>query len=316
MRFNTLVVVGLLAISQSALALTVGFSQGPSKSNWDTALREEVSAEAQKRGIDLKFTDGQRNHADQIRAVRGMLAQGVDAIIIDPVQADGWDVVLLEVRRTRIPVILLNGGISADPLLYRVRIGANFEEEGKKVGKWLMDKIRGKCNIVELQGTALAMATIDRAKGFRDAVGGLYGGNISRSLSADFTQAKGHEVMADFLRSEDPTRICALFSHSDEMALGAIEAIKEAGLKPGKDILVVSVGGIPEYFKAMAHGEANITVERAHHLGAQAYDMVEKILAGEVLGTGKFISTTGDVFGQDTAAAEYDRRSKQSGHEP
>ncbi|ROQ28879.1 ABC transporter substrate-binding protein [Gallaecimonas pentaromativorans] len=311
MKFKALFAAGLLALSHSALAITVGFSQVGSESGWRTAFSEDMKAEAQKRGIDLKFSDGQQKQENQIRAVRGFIAQGVDAIIIAPVVETGWTPVLREAKRAHIPVIILDRNIKASNNLYVTRIASNFEEEGEKVGNWLMNKTGGKCNIVELQGTVGATAAIDRAKGFREAIAKYPGAKIIRSQTADFTRAKGKEVMESFLKAEDPKQICALFSHNDEMALGAIQAIKEAGLKPGKDLLVVSVDGVPDYFKAMADGDANITVELNPHLGAPAYDVVEKVLKGEGKDIPKLISTTGDVFGQDTAAAEYAKRRQQ-----
>ncbi|EKE72328.1 ABC transporter substrate-binding protein [Gallaecimonas xiamenensis] len=307
MTLKTLFAAGLMALSHSALAITVGFSQVGSESGWRSSFSQDMKDEAKSRGIDLKFADGQQKQENQIRAVRSFIAQGVDAIIIAPVVETGWTPVLKEAKRARIPVVILDRNIKAAEGLYVTRIASDFTEEGRKAARWLMDKTKGQCNIVELQGTVGATAAIDRAKGFNEVIGAYPQAKIVRSQTAEFTRAKGKEVMESFLKAEDPQSLCALWSHNDEMALGAIQAIKEAGLKPGKDLLVVSVDGVPDYFKAMAEGDANITVELNPHLGAPAYQVVEKVLAGDK-GIPKLISTTGEVFGQDTAATEYQKR--------
>ncbi|WP_341643344.1 substrate-binding domain-containing protein [Thauera sp. SDU_THAU2] len=134
--------------------------------------------------------------------------------------------------------------------------------EGNVAGKWLADTVAGKpCNIVELQGTTGSSPAIDRKKGFEQALEGKDTLKIVRSQTGDFTRTKGKEVMESFLKAEDGGKnICALYAHND-MAVGAIQAIKEAGLKPGTDILVVSIDAVPDIFEAMAAGEANATVE-------------------------------------------------------
>ncbi|MDX3775408.1 ABC transporter substrate-binding protein [Chromatiaceae bacterium AAb-1] len=301
--------MAMLALSAQVMATTVGFSQVGSESGWRTSFSESVKQEAVTRGIDLKFADAQQKQENQIRAVRGFIAQRVDAIIIAPVVETGWAPVLREAKRARIPVVIVDRNIQVnDESLFLTRIASDFSEEGRKIARWLMQQTNGKCAIVELQGTVGATAAIDRAKGFNEVLAGYPESRIIRSQTAEFTRSKGKEVMESFLKAEQGGRnICALWAHNDEMALGAIQAIKEAGLKPGQDILVVSVDGVPDYFKAMADGEANATVELDPHLGGPAFDVIEAYLKGDQ-DIPKYINNTGELFGQDTAAAEYQQR--------
>ncbi|MCK7596322.1 ABC transporter substrate-binding protein [Microbulbifer sp. CAU 1566] len=300
-----------LCASQSALATTIGFSQVGSESGWRTSFSESVKAEAEKRGITLKFSDAQQKQENQIKAVRSFIAQGVDAIMIAPVVETGWKPVLREAKRARIPVVILDRNIDVNnQSLFLTRIASNFVEEGRRAAQWLMDETGGNCKILELQGTVGATAAIDRMKGFNEVIADYPNAEIVRSQTGEFTRTKGKEVMEAMLKAENSGKdICALWSHNDEMAIGAIQAIREAGLKPGKDMLVVSVDGVPDYFKAMADGDANATVELNPHLGAPAFDVIEAYLKGDRK-VEKLITTTGDLFTQETAAAEYAKRSK------
>lgn len=272
-----------LAFGGAAFAadLTVGFSQIGSESGWRAAETSVTKQEAEKRGVDLKFADAQQKQENQIKAIRGFVAQGVDAIFVAPVVATGWDAVLKEAKDAEIPVILLDRGIEGSPDLYMTMVASDQVLEGKVAGDWLVKDAAGKeCNVVELQGTTGSSPAINRKKGFEDAIAGTSTIKIIRSQTGDFTRAKGKEVMEGFLKAENGGKnICALYAHNDDMAVGAIQAIKEAGLKPGTDIKVVSIDAVPDIFKAMADGEANATVELTPNMAGPAFDALAKFKA-------------------------------------
>jgi simple sugar transport system substrate-binding protein len=272
-----------LALGGSGFAadLTVGFSQIGSESGWRAAETSVTKLEAEKRGIDLKFADAQQKQENQIKAIRGFIAQGVDAILVAPVVATGWESVLEEAKGAEIPVILLDRGIDGSPDLYMTMVASDQVLEGKVAGEWLVKDAAGKeCNVVELQGTTGSSPAINRKEGFEEAIAGTPTIKIIRSQTGDFTRAKGKEVMEGFLKAEGGGKdICALYAHNDDMAVGAIQAIKEAGLKPGADIKVVSIDAVPDIFKAMADGEANATVELTPNMAGPAFDVLEKFMA-------------------------------------
>lgn len=308
MFIRIIILLFVCAVSSTALSTTIGFSQVGSESGWRTSFSESVKAEAKKRGINLKFSDAQQKQENQIKAVRSFIAQGVDGIVIAPVVETGWKPVLKEAKRARIPVVIVDRNIKVkQKSLFLTRIASDFVEEGSKIATWLMEQTNGECAIAELQGTVGATAAIDRAQGFNRVLANFPKSKIIRSQTGEFTRTKGKEVMESFLKAEQGGKnICAVWAHNDEMALGAIQAIKEAGLKPGTDILVVAVDGVPDYFKAMADGEANATVELSPHLGRPSFDAIEAHMKGQKVD--KLISTTGDLFTQATAAAEYEKR--------
>jgi galactofuranose transport system substrate-binding protein len=308
-RCLVLSLVGLacVAISGSLQAqqpktLTVGFSQVGAESGWRTANTESIKSEAAKRGINLKFSDAQQKQENQIKALRSFIAQKVDVIAFSPVVETGWEPVLREIKKAGIPVILSDRAVkvSSDDL-YATFIGSDFVEEGRRAGKWLADKTGGKAVIAELVGTPGSAPAIDRKKGFEEILKQHPDMKIIKSQSGDFTRAKGKEVMETFLKSPDGKKITALYAHNDDMALGAIQAIEEAGLKPGVDIVIVSVDGVRGAFEAMVAGKLNCTVECNPMIGPQIFDAAQKLVSGQPVP--KRIASEESVYDQSQAAA-------------
>ena len=266
--------------SAQAAELVVGFSQIGSESGWRAAETTVTKEEAKKRGIDLKFADAQQKQENQIKAIRSFIAQGVNAILLAPVVETGWDAVLKEAKEADIPVILLDRTIKAPEDLYLTAVTSDQVHEGKVAGDWLVKDVGSKdCKVVELQGTTGSSPAINRKKGFEQAIASHSNIKIARSQTGDFTRTKGKEVMESFIKAEGGGKgICAVYAHNDDMAVGAIQAIKEAGLKPGTDIKVVSIDAVPDIFQAMSKGEANATVELTPNMAGPALDALEAYL--------------------------------------
>ncbi|MGR6468524.1 galactofuranose ABC transporter, galactofuranose-binding protein YtfQ [Rhizobium sp. PAMB 3182] len=289
---------------------TIGFSQIGSESGWRAAETSVTKMEAEKLGINLKFADAQQKQENQIKAIRGFIAQGVDAILVAPVVATGWDDVLGEAKDANIPVVLLDRGVDASQDLYLTSVASDQVKEGRVAGEWLVKTVGDKdCKVVELQGTVGSTPAINRKKGFEEAIAGHDNIKIVRSQTGDFTRSKGKEVMEGFIKAEDGGKdICAMYAHNDDMAVGGIQAIKDAGLKPGSDILVVSIDAVPDIFKAMESGEANATVELTPNMAGPAFEALDAYLNG---GTApeKFIITESKLYTpSDDPAGEYERR--------
>jgi len=293
------ILAGCMFGSASAAGLVVGFSQIGSESGWRAAETTLTKQQAEKRGVDLKFADAQQKQENQIKALRSFIAQKVDAIFVAPVVATGWDDVLGEAKEAEIPVFLLDRTVDSSKDLYMTAVTSDLVHEGKVAGEWLAKTVGDKaCNIVELQGTTGSSPAIDRKKGFEEGIGGHANLKIIRSQTGDFTRTKGKEVMESFLKAEDGGKnICALYAHNDDMAVGAIQAIKEAGLKPGTDILVVSIDAVPDIFLAMAAGEANATVELTPNMAGPAFDALEAFKKDGTLPP-KWIQTESKLYTQ------------------
>jgi ABC-type sugar transport system substrate-binding protein len=306
---TSLAVLGLISTSGFAAdkKLVVGFSQVGAESGWRTANTESIKSEAAKRGIDLRFSDAQQKEENQIKAIRSFIAQGVDVIAFSPVVETGFEPVLQEAKKAGIPVVLSDRAVKvSDPTLYKCFLGSDFIEEGKRAGNEAIKLTDGKAGIAELVGTVGAAPAIDRAKGFREAIASHPDMKILLSQSGDFTRAKGKEVMEAFLKSPQAKDITLLFAHNDDMALGAIQAMEEAGIKPGQDIKIVSIDGVKGAFEAMKDGKLNVTVECNPLLGPQLFDIIEKVSKGESV-PARVVSQEG-VYEQAQAAEELPKR--------
>lgn len=299
----------LLPVGAMAADLTIGFSQIGSESGWRAAETTVTKQEAEARGIDLKFADAQQKQENQIKALRGFIAQGVDAILLAPVVATGWDEVLEEAKDAEIPVVLLDRTVDAPEDLYLTAVTSDLVHEGKVAGEWLADTMGDDdCRIVELQGTTGSSPAIDRKTGFEQGIEGKDNLEIVRSQTGDFTRSQGKVVMESFLKAEGGENICALYAHNDDMAVGAIQAIKEAGLKPGEDIKIVAIDAVPDAHLAIANGEMNATIELTPNMAGPALDALEAYLADGTMPP-KWIQTESKLFtSEDDNQAIYEQK--------
>ncbi len=284
MTFHKLFAASLSCALMSSAALaadyTIGFSQVGSEGDWRPAFSKNMQDEAGKYGVDLKFANAQGKQEEQLRAVRAFIAQGVDAIIIAPVVVTGWEDVLEEAKDAEIPVFLVDRDVDVDDKsLYVTRISADFNLEGKLAGAWLAAESLGNCKIVEMQGTTGSAPAIERKSGFEAVIDQFPAMEIVATQSGDFTTEGGKKVMEAFIKSTNNLDgICAAFAHNDNMQLGAIQAMKEAGLKPGKDVLMVSVDYVPAIVDAMKAGDANASVELRSAVAEFIYPVITDYL--------------------------------------
>ena len=288
--------------------IVLGFSQIGAESEWRTANTESIKQSAKDAGIELKFSDAQQKQENQIKAIRSFIAQKVDVIAFSPVVESGWGTVLREAKAAKIPVILSDRAVNEkDDSLWVSFMGSDFVEEGRKAGRWLLENYKGQgdVNIVELQGTVGSAPAIDRKKGFEEILKAQPRFKIIRSQTGDFTRAKGKEVMEAFLKAEGK-KINVLYAHNDDMAIGAIQAIEEAGLKPAKDITIISIDAVKGAFEAMMAGKLNVSVECSPLLGPQLMQAVKDLKDGKTLP--RRIVTQEGIFPMETAAKEFPSR--------
>ena len=312
-KFLGVATAATFAATHPALAakpLTIGFSQVGAESEWRTANTTSIKDAAKKAGVIMKFADAQQRQENQVKAIRSFIAQRVDIIAFSPVVESGWDTVLREAKAAKIPVILTDRGVKVtDPSLYVTLLGSDFVEEGRRAARWLVEHAKknpGRAyNIVELQGTVGSAPAIDRKAGFAEVIKGEPRLKMLRSQTGDFTRTKGKEVMEAFLKSEGKN-ITVLYAHNDDMAIGAIQAIEEAGIKPGKDILVISIDGVRGAFEAMLQGKLNVTVECNPLLGPQLMQAALAVKAGQPVP--KRIVVNEGVFPAEVAAKEFPNR--------
>jgi ribose transport system substrate-binding protein len=258
----------------------VGFAQVENNNPFRIAETASLKAAAKRRGVDLLVTDAQSNTPKQVADMQDMVAQGVDFIIVPPREELGLTPALETARKAHVPVIFADRAATATPCRdFLTFIGSDFVEQGRRAARWLVKATHGKAKVAELIGTVGATATNDRGEGFESVIAKHKGMKIVAQQSGDFARAPGQNVMEQILGANPD--ITAVYAQNDEMALGAIQALKDAGLKPGKDVQVVSVDGSRDALEAIVHGDLGATVETNPRFGPLAFDTIQRFLDGK-----------------------------------
>jgi simple sugar transport system substrate-binding protein len=192
---------------------------------------------------------------------------------------DGWEAVLTEARNAGIPVILVDRTVSADPSLYATHIGSDMVLEGERAAAEFNKRFQDGGSILEISGTTGSGAAVGRGRGFRTKLNANI--QIIDSQTANFTRAEGFPVMQTFLQKYKAGRdFQGLFIHNDDMGIGVIEALKEAGVKPG-ELFIISIDATRAGFQAMVDGWFQADVECSPLLGPQVFDLALKLMNGE-----------------------------------
>ncbi len=308
--FVALVMVALAAGAAYAAPkkIVVGFSQIGSESEWRTA--DTVSVQNtfnEDPDVTLIYSDAQQKQENQIKALRTFIARKVDVILFTAIVENGYGPVLQEAAKAKIPVIMIDRDVAKEDRQYRLTImGSDFIKEGEKAGNWLADYLKKNnmdnkpVNIVQIEGTTGSAPAIDRSTGFANIVAQHPNWKVTRSQTGDFTTDGGKAVMEAFLKADKTIQVA--YFHNDGMAQGGIQAIKEAGLKPGKDIIVIGVDGVKAAFNSIVAGEQNVTVECNPLLGPQALQAVKDLMSGKKL-PGRIWTIEGIYDASNAAAA-------------
>ena len=281
-----LALVLMLGIAAQASALTVAFSQIGQESDWRTANTDSVKAAIAEAGWELIYDDAQQKQENQVKALKNFITQGVDYILFTGVVSTGWEEVLKEVNENEIPLVLLDRiPDCADVIDYVAAFGGDFVEEGRRMALWTANYMASvgrdgeELNVVILEGTTGSDAAKGRADGIAEVLADYPNLVVADSQTGNFTRAEGQAVMESFLKSHE--KIDVLLAHNDDMALGAIDAIKAAGKVPGKDIIIVGCDAPKAAFDAIVAGEMNCTVECTPLYGPFVVDMINRAEAGE-----------------------------------
>jgi simple sugar transport system substrate-binding protein len=279
--------------------MTLCYPQLGAESDWRTANTASFKDTATKLGIKkLVFSDAQQKQENQISAVRACIQQGVDVIALPPVVEPGWETVLTEAKNAKIPVIIVDRSVTADKSLYASHIGSDMVLEGERSAAEFNKLLPNGGAVLELSGTTGSGAAVGRAKGFRNKLNSNI--KILDSQTGNFTRAEAIPVMQAFLKKyKSGTDFQGIFIHNDDMGIGAIEALKAAGVKPG-DLKIVSVDGTRGGFQAMVDGWFQADVECNPLLGPQVYDMALKLMNGQTID--REVLTNETVYYPDKAA--------------
>jgi len=269
----------------SKAKLVLGFSQIGSESAWRIGNTKDIEEQAGAYGIGLMFENANQKQENQIAAIRRFIAYQVDVIAFSPVVEEGWDNVLKEAKEAGIPVILVDRDINTEQEgLTTCLIGADFYKEGVMAAEYLIRKADrlelSEVNIVEITGTENSTPMRQRQAGFMDTIANDPRMNVLESIDGDFLKSRGEECMRYYLEKYGDS-IDVVFSHNDEMTIGALPEIEKAGMAPGKDIIIISIDGGEEAISVLKEGKINCVVECTPKLGKELMETALKLKNGE-----------------------------------
>ncbi len=302
------------ALSSKDNLTVIGCSQLGSESVWRTANTNSIkNIFTKENGYFLIFNNARQKKQNQVKALRSFISQQVDYIVFSPITENGWETVLQEAKEAQIPVILIDRKVNVeDETLYTSWIGSDFEREGKRAGKVLLDILKEQqrsaedINIVVLKGTEGASATIGRTNGFDYVVKQHKNWKVLEQQGADFTTAKGKEEMAKIIRRHQ--KIDVVIAQNDDMMFGAVEAIKEAGKTTGidGDIIVISFDATKQALEMLQDGTINADVECNPVQGEYIERIIQKIKNGDKVNKSYFMPEK--VFTKDNVEEYLEKR--------
>ncbi len=277
----------------------VGFSQPEKEVNpFRIAETESIRSEAKERGVKLIYTNAQSQASKQLSDIRDMIAQDVDALIVAPLLEEGLDPALNAAKEAKVPVFLIDRETAGTPCEdYITFMGSNFLQQGKEAAEIMAGLTNEKAKVAVLEGTPGASVTIDRTEGFEQGLKKYPNMEIVASQTGEFLRTKGQTVMEQLIQANPD--INAVYAENDEMALGAIQALKDAGKDPGKDVKVVSIDGTRQAVQAITTGDINAVIETNPRFGPLAFDTIEKFLAGKPIP--QKIIVQDDIYTPDNA---------------
>ena len=264
--------------------ITVGYAQVGHESDWRTANTknyEDVFSE--ENGFELSLIDCDNDNAVQLEAVRNFITQGMDYIIIAPIQSAGWDTVLQEAQEAGIPVIIADREIEADSSLYDAWVGTNTKNEGITAGNWLAEQLDGaEAKILQIEGSVGASAAIGRTDGFAEVMADHSEWEMLDSQSGDFTQDGGQSVMESFIKSYEG-QFNVVICQNDNEAYGAMDAMDAAGITYGVDgdVILISYDATHDGLQYTLDGKINCNVECNPIQAEVVKGVIEKMEAGE-----------------------------------
>ena len=276
----TAALVGVAASALAADKVKIGFSQGTMESSWRVNMVEgnKKFAEANLPDVDLVITNGENNASKQVSDVESLIAQGVKVLIISPVTADALTPVVKQAMDAGIPVLTLDRKVNTDVTLH---IGADNVLIGKTAGEFVCDALKGEGNVVEIQGTAGASATVDRHDAFHAVLAEKCPNvKVVADQVANYVREPAIKFMEDVLQRFGPGEIDLVYAHNDDMALGAVTALEAAGRLA--EVQVVGIDGENAAYDAIKAGKMVATFTY-HFVAPEGIQYGYKVATGETL---------------------------------
>ncbi|MCX6217429.1 sugar ABC transporter substrate-binding protein [Spirosoma sp.] len=251
--------------------LVVGATMLSMQNEFIVNVHDEMDKEAQKAGIELITVDAERSALKQVEQVESFIAQKVDAIIMNPCEVEASSPAVAKALAAKIPIINVNSETSSKPSAF---VGSDDVESARIAMKFIADKLGGKGNVVMMHGYMGQAAQIKREQGAREILKQYPNLKLLAHQTGEWDRAKSMSLMENWIQSYG-SQINAVFAHNDEMGLGAVKALTDAGLKD--KVIVVSIDAIPDALQAVKKGSLDATVfQNAEQQGAKAIETAIK----------------------------------------
>ncbi len=256
--------------------IVIGVTMLSMQNEFIVSVHDEMAKKAEASGVELITVDAERSALKQVEQVESFIAQNVDAIIINPCEVEASSPAVAKALAAKIPIINVNSETSAKPSAF---VGSDDVESARIAMKFIAEKLNGKGNVLMIHGYMGQAAQIKREQGAREILTQYPGLKLLAHQTGEWDRAKAMSLMENWIQSYG-SQINAVFAQNDEMGLGAVKALTDAGLKD--KVIVVSIDAIPDGLQAVKKGTLDATVfQNAEQQGANAIETAIKAAKGQ-----------------------------------
>lgn len=252
----------------------IGVSLSTLNNPFFVSVKEGLEKGAKENDLEIKVVDAQNDAAKQSNDMDDLIQQGVDVIIVNPVDSDAIVSAVEAANDAKIPVISLDRSANGGEVV--TLVASDNVAGGQMAGDYILKMVGENAKVAELEGVPGASATRERGEGFHKTADAKL--DVVAKQSADFDRTKGLTVAENIIQGNGDIK--AIFAHNDEMALGAIEAAKAAK----KEIVIVGFDGNDDAIKAVKEGTLAATIaQQPEVMGQKAMEAAVKVLNGETV---------------------------------
>jgi inositol transport system substrate-binding protein len=252
---------------------TIGVSMLSLQNEFIVNVADELQKKADDLGVELIIVDAEHSPLKQIEQIESFIAQKVDAIIMNPCEFEASSPAVTKALAANIPIINVNSATKIAPTAF---VGSNDVSSAEIAAKFISEKLNGSGNVLMIHGFMGQAAQLQREQGFKSYMKAFPKITLLAEQTAEWDRAKAMDLMQNWIQAYG-SKINAVFAQNDEMGLGAVNALKAAGLK--NKVLVISIDAIKDGLAAVKSGDLDATVlQNAKNQGAGAIETALKII--------------------------------------
>lgn len=254
----------------------IGVSLMNLSSEFIVMLNRAMEARAREKQVRLIVNDAQRSPEKQVQQVESLIAQKVDAIILNPCEVEASSPAVDRALAAGIPIVNVNSETRTSPTAF---VGSRDEDSARIAMEYIAKRLNGGGNLLMMHGYMGQAAQLKRDQGAREVLARHPGIKLLADQTAEWDRAKAMTLMENWIQAHG-AKINAVFAHNDEMAMGALIALEQAKLK--HNVVLASVDAIADALQAVRDGRLDATVfQDAEGQGRDALDTALRIVAKE-----------------------------------